>query len=121
MHNITHCVLKSTHCVLIFQGFLLMGINPPSGYHRLMKNLGRHLLIALAAALAVGALFWFQREQRVSECRRAAMAANISVPQLSGDPQAVESAIEAIALARQLNAEKARSCYLEGYLTSPRG
>lgn len=75
----------------------------------------RAIPIALAVALVIGGAFWIARESRARECRAAAATLSAPVHGFGADIDA------ALALARELNAETARQCYRDGYLSSPRG
>lgn len=73
------------------------------------------LALLVIAALAGGA-YWFNREQEVRECRRAAVSA--SQPAYDGGNETIRAGL---ALARQIDAEKVADCYRRGLLATPNG
>jgi hypothetical protein len=76
------------------------------------------LLLAAAAVVAVvgGGIYWFDREARIQECRRAAVsAAQVDASFGNADVDA------ALAIARQMDRDKVAECYQSGLIATPIG
>lgn len=66
----------------------------------------------LVIALIVGGVWWCMREQEAQACRRA-LVYSAPISGYGGDADA------ALALASEINSQKARDCYTRGLISTP--
>jgi hypothetical protein len=66
----------------------------------------------LAIAVVIGGVYLYMREQEAQQCRRA-LAYSTPITGYSGDAGA------ALALASELNHQKAQDCYVRGLISTP--